>query len=509
MGGKPTDEYSRIETGPRGPAFQVGDIEGFSQPAAVCPQMEDSDLWPCPEDTAFVYGLPADEDWPAEQGPSGLDYAWQSAKKRTAADRAKAQQDVAAAVAAELNLVLRGKPYSRSVLHYATGHYADLRDVLLAHEGRADRRQAWQAWLEGYRDGPDFQTVWAVAKTVTDARDAHRQSVREAAVLKKAQQDVARAGAFFQQAKKTAAAGPDEDWPDLPKPDPQVFLTTLKTRHEGGRSDEYVYFCPMTRGKSDPAGLAKLARRYAKQCEWEQTEGGRSLFQIVLTDEDWKRQAAAWRQQKKRTGQTVAWQAYRTEGGRVTVFHDSLTAGGAPVAADPKTLYSLIHALLTDAPDGKKTRTSEGFGGAYEGSRGDGRARHAKRQGQAGQWELVGQFVTEGRGLRQAAALLKVDLNSKLRGRAQVDHEDALLALLEAGYTMTPRKAHAAALSVFDVLLASEDPPMSHLTYIEDLQEDCTLSVTEDPIDEDWPVPSGKSDPQPQPIYLWGEGDTW
>ncbi len=144
MGGKPTDEYSRIETGPRGPAFQVGDIEGFPQPAAVCPQMEDSDLWPCPEDTAFVYGLPADEDWPAEQGPSGLDYAWQSAKKRTAADRAKAQQDVA------------------------------------------------------------------------------------------------RAGAFFGK----VAAGPDEGWPDLPRPNPSTWLTTLKTRHEGGRSDEYVYFCP-------------------------------------------------------------------------------------------------------------------------------------------------------------------------------------------------------------------------------------------------------------------------
>lgn len=507
MGGKPTDEYSRIETGPRGPAFQVGDIEGFPQPAAVCPQMEDSDLWPCPEDTAFVYGLPADEDWPAEQGPSGLDYAWQSAKKRTAADRAKAQQDVAAAVAAELNLVLRGKPYSRSVLHYATGHYAAVRDVLLAHEGKADRRQAWQAWLAGYGDGPDFQTVWAVAKTITDARDAHRQAVREAAILRKAQQDVARAGAFFGK----VAAGPDEGWPDLPRPNPSTWLTTLKTRHEGGRSDEYVYFCPMTRGKSDPAGLAKLARRYAKQCEWEQTEGGRRLYQLALSDEDWKRQAAAWRQQKKRTGQAVAWQAFHTEEG-VTVIHDSQTAGGEDLTTDPAGLYALAHALLADTPEGRKTRTSEGFGGEYQGSRGDGRVRHAKRQGQAGQWELVGQYVTEGPGIRQAAALLKMELTPKLRGRVQLDHEDALLALLENGFTMKPRKAHKDALSVFDVLLASPDEDMSHLTYKEDLQEDCTLSVTEDPIDEAWPAlpvqPSLLEDPpQPAPIYLWGE--TW
>lgn len=479
MGGRPPNEYSSIDPGPRGPAQPVLQ----SVDVAFCPQI----------------------------GPTDLDLAREDAKRKTAAGRAKAQQDVAAAVAAELNLLLRDKPYSRSVLHYATSYYAELRDVLLAHEGKADRRAAWQTWLEGYRDRADFQTVWAVAKTVTDARDAHRQAVREAALLRKAQQDAARAGGFFQKARQTAADGLDEDGlPIIPKADPQVFLTTLKTRHEGGRADEYVYFCPMTRGKSDPAGRAKLARRYVKQCEWEQTEGGRILYQLTLSDEGWKRQAAAWRQQKKRTGQTVAWQAHKTEGGRVTVFHDSQTAGGAALVTDPAALYSLIHGLLADAPDGRKTRTSAGFGGSYEGSRGDGRARHAQRQGQAGQWELVGQFVTEGRGLRHAAALLNVELNSKSRGRVQLDHEDALLALLEAGYTMTPRKAHAAALSIFDVLLpSSQDPPMSHLRYREDLQEDCTLSVTEDPIDEAWPDPSGLASPQPQPIYLWGAGDIW
>ena len=162
----------------------------------------------------FVYYDLSDETWPGDTGPSRLDFAWQGDRQRTAAERAKAQQDVAAAVAAELNLVLRSKPYSKSVLHYATGHYADLRDVLLAHEGKEDRRQAFQTWLESYKEGPNFQTVWAVAKTITDARDAHRQAVREAALLKKAQQDVARAGAFF--GKVSAEAGPDEDWPDIP-----------------------------------------------------------------------------------------------------------------------------------------------------------------------------------------------------------------------------------------------------------------------------------------------------
>ena len=473
-------------------------------------RIADLDPGPCSEDTVFVYYDLSDETWPGDTGPSRLDFAWQGDRQRTAAERAKAQQDVAAAVAAELNLVLRSKPYSKSVLHYATGHYADLRDVLLAHEGKEDRRQAFQTWLESYREGPNFQTVWAVAKTITDARDAHRQAVREAALLKKAQQDVARAGVFF--GKVSAEGGPHEDWPDVPRPDLTVWLTTLKTRHEGGRADEYVYFCPMTRGKSDPAGLAKLARRYAKQLEWEQTEGGRRLYRITLSDEDWKRQAAAWRQQKKRTGQEVGWQAYHGEDG-VTIFHDSQATGGEALTTDFAALYDLAHGLLSVQTEGKKTRTSVGFGGEYQGSRGDGRVKHDKRQKAAAQWELVGQYVTEGRGIRQAAALLNMELSHKLRGSVQLDHEDALLALLEAGLTMKPRKVHKDTLSVFDVILGSQDPPMSHLTYIEDpSSEDCTVSVTEDPIDEAWPVPSAQPRlledlPQPASVYLWGE--TW
>jgi hypothetical protein len=446
-----------------------------------------------------------------QPGPR-LDEAWQAGKLRSDARKAQEQQEVAAAVAAELNLVLRGKPYSRSVLHYATGYYAECRDVLLAHEGKQDRRQAWQTWLEGYKDRPDFQTVWAVGKSITDARDAHRQAVREAAALKKAQQAQARLKAFFDK----VPAATDEAGPILPKSDPQVFITTLKTYHAAGQSTEWVHFCPMTRAKSDPAGLAKLARRYSQQLLWEQTEGGRKLYQLTLSDEDWQRQTAAWRQQKRRTGQDVAWQAYHMEG-QVTVIHDSQKTAGDPLDTDQTRLYSLVHSLLSDIPEGKKARTSDGFGGDYEGSRGDGRARRAKRQGQAGWWELIGQYVTEGPGLRQAAALLDVKLSPKLRGSVQMDHEDALLALLESGFAMTPRKKHKDALSVFDVILPQKDPPegkMSRLTYIGEDPNTCTLSVTEDPIDEGWPYSQAGASvqieqKQPQPIYLWGEGAIW
>lgn len=474
-----------------------------------------------PEDDSSIAEDPA--------GPrlaSPLDLAWQQAGQRQGAAKAQQQQDVAAAVAAELNLVLRGKPYSPSVLRYATGHYAAARDVLLAHEDKRARRQAWQTWLEGYRETEDFQTVWAVAKSITDSRDAHRQAVREAALLRQAQQAKARGRAFFQKAQqRPAGLGLDEgdDLPTIPRPDPQVFLTTLKTFHEGGRADEYVYLAPMTRSRSDPAGLAKSARRYAKQLEWEQTEGGRKLYQIVLSDEDWKRQAAAWRQQKKRTGQDVAWQVYRDpDGGRVTVFHDSPAAGGAVIAADPAALYGLVHGLLSQMiteGSGSRVRTSAGFGGDFQGSRGDGKARQAKRQGRAGQWELVGQFVTEGPGIQKAAALLGLELGNKLRGRAQVSHEDALLGLLEGGFTMRPRKAHAAALSVFDVLLPQARPDeglteaaagdMSHLVYMGLGSSSCTVSVTEDPIDEGWPAPTAQPDGRPRPVYLWGDGPTW
>ena len=54
----------------------------------------------------------------------------EQAKLRTAKQRQREREQVDAAVAAELGLVLRGLPFADSTLRYATGELASLRDVL-------------------------------------------------------------------------------------------------------------------------------------------------------------------------------------------------------------------------------------------------------------------------------------------------------------------------------------------------------------------------------------------
>lgn len=445
---------------------------------------------------------------PVPDRASWLDVALDEGRKRRAAEQDRQQQQVVQAIAEDLNLLLRGKPYSESVLRRAAGLYADLRDVLLAHDPGPARRTAFQEWLHSYKGQPEWEDAADVARHVSDARNSHRQQVREAVALRKAQQSQDRAEGFFGQPAALRLA-------DLQLPDPKddeagqdqtVFLTTLKVKTQAGRRSEWVYFCPMTKGKGDPEGLKKLARRYARQLEWEQTEGAKTLKRLVLPcEKDWTKLSAKWRQRKKRSGLAVSWQAYRQEDGSVVVCHDSETEGGDQLQTDLTALVSETKSLLSGMEDDARVRTSEAFGGPWQGSRGDGQAKQAKRQKDSDvQVSLVGQYVTQGgRGLRHAADLLQMDLGKSIRGRKEVDHEDALLVLLEAGYTMTPRKSHKGSLSVFDLLLSGQasgqdqdETAMSHLVYRGSEDEDCTLNVT------------GLDLPVPQPV-LWEGGLEW
>ena len=172
---------------------------------------------------------------------------------------------------------------------------------------------------------------------------------------------------------------------------------------------------------------------------------------------------------------------------------------------------------LLRTPEGAKVTTSPALGGCYQGARGDGRRHQAKRDGAT--VEVVGQFVTSGAGgLARAAQILDIELSKGLRGRRELDHEDAVLRLLEAGFQLVPRKVHQAGLAgLLAAFVLAENPPedeeeMSRVSHKE--EDDPIVLYTGHAAQQDallvdfWPPGDGLKTAEPAPIYLAG-GETW
>ena len=135
--------------------------------------------------------------------------------------------------------------------------------------------------------------------------------------------------------------------------------------------------------------------------------------------------------------------------------------------------------------------------------------------------EVVGQFVTSGAGgLVRAAQVLGIELSKMLRGRRELDHEDAVVALLEAGFQLLPRHVHQAGLAaLLSAFVLAEDPPVdedagdvSPISHKE--EEDPIVTYTGHAAQQDallvnfWPPGEGLNAAEPAPIYLAG-GESW
>ena len=464
--------------------------------------------------------------------------------KRVAQQRQRERELVDAGVASELDLVLRGLPYSDSVLRYAGGALAGLRDVLLAAEPGRRRQEDALRWLLDASSDEERNASWTVYELVAASRDARREAIR-------------RERQFFRKTPGAPALAGGDELPTIPRHSPRKFLATLKTRHLEGANEEWAFLHRYRRARAgDARQLGKDAWRLAQQIREEQ-DSGRAFFLLELTDADgWRRLRDAWRQQRGRTGADVALQVYRqkNEDGALAfaVVHNDERRGGRQLPADDfAALKTITSRLLAAAPPGARVRTSPGFGGNYVGSAGDGAAKAAaqdedrtrrvacihcgealpprrrkfcsddcakanrQQQGANSEWQTVGQLVAEGEGgICRAAQLVGIELNDNLSGGRQLDHEDALLALAEGGYTMRPRTPHKDALSIFAFILQAEpaqddgadnEGDVSHLASTTpeeriDVKCDILPPLEEWEPPDDWRRPSA----EPAPIYLEG-----
>lgn len=432
----------------------------------------------------------------------------EQARLRVAEQRQREREQVDAAVASELDLVLRGLPYADSVLRYAAGELANLRDVLVATEPGAPRQLAALRWLDDA--GDELNARWAAYELVMASRDPRREAIR-------------RERAFFAKtAARPALADDAGDAPPLPTHNPQTFVTTLTKRQDAGRTTEWTSVCPMTKDwRVDAAAYGKRVQRLVNQLCEEQQDGA-TFHAMTLDAAGWEVLRERWKKRAQRGGERVRWAKLPQADGAVVVIHDCHQDGGdgsPALASDAAELRRFVFPLLR-TPEGAKVATSAGLGGCYQGARGDGRRRQAQREGAT--VEVVGQFVTSGAGgLARAAQVLGIELSKGLRGRRELDHEDAVLALLESGFQLLPRHVHQAGLAaLLTAFVLAEEPPadegdLSPVTHKE--EDDPIVRYTGHTAQQDallvdfWPPGEGlkTAEPaEPAPIYLPGSR-TW
>ena len=439
---------------------------------------------------------------PNSQADNG-DYV-DRARLRAAEQRRREREQVEAAIASELDLVLRGLPYADTVLRYAAGELASLRDVLVATEPGAPRQLAALRWLDDA--GDELNARWAAYELVMASRDPRREAIRR-------ERDF-----FAKTAARPALADDAGDAPPLPTYNPQTFVTTLTKRQDAGRTTEWTSVCPMTKDwRVDAAAYGKRVQRLVSQLREEQQDGA-TFHAMTLDAAGWEVLRERWKKRAQR-GEPVRWAKLPQEDGAVVVIHDchqDEDDGSPALASDAAELRRFVFPLLR-TPEGAKVTTSPALGGCYQGARGDGRRRQAQREGAT--VEVVGQFVTSGAGgVVRAAQLLNIELSKGLRGRRELNHEDAVIALLEAGFQLLPRHVHQAGLAaLLAAFVLAEEPPVDEgdVSPVKHKEEELPIvtytghTAQQDALLVDfWPPGDGLKVVEPAPIYLAG-GATW
>jgi len=176
----------------------------------------------------------------------------------------------------------------------------------------------------------------------------------------------------------------------------------------------------------------KRVLRQARQMEFE--AGRQPLKVIELPDKDTlSRLTAKWRQWKIRKDVTVAFRAYPQEDGSIRVIHDQVGEPGEPAPTDRDQLIDFVRDLAM-TPEGRRVSSSQGWGGDWQGAKGDGRVKEAIRRGEDPGPTI--QIWGEKDHIRKVADALEIDLNKRRRGSTELHplEIDARLTLAEITY---------------------------------------------------------------------------
>lgn len=230
-----------------------------------------------------------------------------------------------------------------------------------------------------------------------------------------------------------------------------------------------------------PACYHARIKRYASQILWELSrlhEDGRGLVVCDLdSKEALNRFAGRVRKQRERKGIEGGYCAYPQEDGRffVVAHSDIANLEGEAMPYNKPDIYRLVY-RWAKTPEGRRVSPSEGWGGPFQGSKGDGRKVFARKQGEDP--EPNKQLWTKS-GIGEVAAALGRELRPRAKSlRVQIDPLEAYQKLTTAGIELHERKTNRTGLNAILDLVGVDVEDSANVTHKGDdldLREEISL----------------------------------
>lgn len=165
----------------------------------------------------------------------------------------------------------------------------------------------------------------------------------------------------------------------------ETSLTVAKMITPDWRSNEARQGCP--------GCYHRRVLRYCNQIVAEQESG--PLWSLQLDTDEYKRRATAWRGRRHSAGRDVRYCSFPLADSQYIIVHNQKKDGGEPVPGVRAELYEFIKAIA-NTPAERKVKGSMGWGGNWQGARGDGRVRVAEDRGAPNKMLFQGPLVGMG-----------------------------------------------------------------------------------------------------------------
>jgi len=221
--------------------------------------------------------------------------------------------------------------------------------------------------------------------------------------------------------------------PEITEPDTGVWPTREKHTCKEGDSGWII-----TLRASSPASLNHYTGRNYLRCDGcfytkvkrhsaqileEAANYFEGLGSMWLESQDaFKQWTNKVRQRRKRKDITAAYRAYPQDDGRYFVIHDE---PGNPIPTDKTALFDLIWGVAR-TPAGKSVSSSQGWGGRFQGNKGDGRAKQHN-----GKPEPIKQIWSTG-SISKVAEIINVELDTKKKSDINLDPREIIRRLDDA-----------------------------------------------------------------------------
>ena len=138
-----------------------------------------------------------------------------------------------------------------------------------------------------------------------------------------------------------------------------------------------------------PACYHRRVLRYCNQIATEQESG--PLWSLQLDEGEYKRRAAAWRKRNTR-GDNARYCPFPLADNQYTIIHNQEKDGGELLPSGRAELYELVKAIAK-TPDTRRISPSNGWGGEWQGAKGDGRVKQEKKTVKASGSDAAGPGV--------------------------------------------------------------------------------------------------------------------